>query len=192
MRYPVAVGTGFSAADDSLISLAIRYFTRPTWMPWPIAKKSHQFLIFWFANGDSIVHEALGGSGWTQKRGDKLNIWVEKSPKKHRYTAFVLPFSEIECAMIWEKSLRWLGTKSYSIKQIGAFAVSNSLLGRWLGLSVRPGPDDVICSEGACRIIAEVRPDLDARPSTDWPWDAVSPEMAYKYFSGRCKKNGGA
>lgn len=181
---PVKIAFGWSRSTDTVISNAIRYLTRPGWAPWGTwGSWSHMFLVFYFADGTAVIHEALMSEGWSCKPSQKLADWIARDPDRHVAEIHWLEKLDPELInLIYQCSSGWLGTRSYAYRQIVAFALAESLLGRWLGLSVYSGPDEVICSEGACRLVGELAPEYDLRASPDHPWDAVSPQAAYDRF----------
>lgn len=176
---PVLIAFGWSADHTKFLSQAIRYLTRPKLSPlakW--ALWSHMFIIFKMSDGSEVIHEALLSEGWCEKP-NKLTMWKKKDPKNHVCAVRWLPIDVPAIEMIYQSSCAWIGTKSYATKQIVAFALAESLLGRWLGLSVESGVDEVICSEGACRLVGEIAPEWDLRKAPDQSWDSVSPQAAY-------------
>lgn len=176
---PCFIAAGWSRDELSGISTAIRYLTRPGWRPWPFAQWSHMFLYFAFPDGSTVVHEALLSGGWTSKPGDRLDAWRKRDLIHHVAQVHWLPIDTPVIETIYRKSCGWLGTRSYAVKQIAAFAVAESMLGRWLGLSIRSGPEELICSEGACMLIGMAGPDWDLRQCPEQSWDSVSPQSAY-------------
>jgi hypothetical protein len=140
------------------------------------------FLVFGWDDGRVGIHEALGSQGWCSKPVTKLYKWRAQGPQTRFFEIHWLPLYPAAVERIWTESKSWLGVRSYSWRQIGAFALAKSLLGRALGLSVRSGPDEVICSEGACRIVGEIAVYWDLRETTDQSWDSVSPADAYEAY----------
>jgi hypothetical protein len=179
------VGFGWSTSTWSPLSFGIRYFTRPRYRPWPLAGWSHMFLVFQFDDGSVWMHEALGSGGWQAHSIRKLHKWADESPKYHRYQIHMLPLPCTTAAAIYSASAALLGKASYAYKQIFAFAAANSVIGRWLGLSVAAGPASVICSEGVCRLVGQACPEFDLRRTSDQSWDSVSPQSAYEEFERR-------
>lgn len=184
---PIQVGFGWSRDETSPFSNAIRYLTRPGWAPRPLAQWSHMFLMFHFPDGSMVIHEALVSEGWCAKPGSKLGFWLDRDPERHHAELYWLPLDAEVVEAIYAASVAWIGTRSYAVKQIAAFAIAESLLGRWLGLSVASGPDEVICSEGACRLVGELAPYYDLRRSPDQSWDSVSPQAAYDEYLSQSK-----
>lgn len=182
-RRVVEVGFGWSRDEASPLSVAIRYLTRPQIAPRPLADWSHMFLVFMFDDGSAVIHEALRSEGWRSKPLDKLGTWMAKDPQRRHATLRWLPLAPGQAEAVYKASQAWLGRKSYAMRQIAAFAVAESLLGRWLGLSVKSGPGRVICSEGACRLVGEVAPEWDLRETKDQSWDAVSPQSAWRRYN---------
>lgn len=178
---PILIAFGWSADHTMFMSQAIRYMSRTGMAPWaPWALWSHMFLIFKMSDGTDVIHEALLSEGWSAKDGAKLVSWQKKDPVKHVYAVRWLPIDVPAIELIYAASCAWIGTKSYAAKQIAAFAIAESVIGRWLGLSVTSGPDEVICSEGACRLVGEIAPEWDLRRTPDQSWDSVSPQAAWE------------
>jgi hypothetical protein len=187
---PVLLGLGWSADHTAAFSAGIRYLTRPGLNPFgPWADWSHMFLVFKHADDRTVIHEALMSEGWRQKDGRKLVQWAKRDPKNHRYTVKWLPVDEEHVALVYQASCAWLGAKSYARRQILAFAIAESMLGRWLGLSVYQGPNEVICSEGACRLVGSFCPQWDLRRYPDQSWDSLSPQAAYNAWSWRHERS---
>lgn len=180
---PIQVAFGWSRDETAFMSNAIRYFSRPGFSPFgKWAQWSHMFLVFRFTDGTAVIHEALMSEGWSEKPATKLADWQARDPARHHAELQWLDLDDAAVLMIYTLSMHWLGTKSYAVKQIAAFAIAESLLGRWLGLSVQSGQDEVICSEGACRLVGEVAPQYDLRAEEYQSWDSVSPQAAYDAF----------
>lgn len=179
---PVKIAFGWSRSEEAFMSQAIRYLTRPGWKLAPWAQWSHMFLVFYFEDGTAVIHEALLSEGWSCKPSQKLANWIATDPDRHVAEVHWLDIEPAKLGLIYHVSCAWLGTKSYAVKQIVALAVAESALGRWLGLCVYSGRDQVICSEGACCIVGEIEPRYDLRRSPDQPWDSVSPQAAYEVF----------
>lgn len=179
---PIKVAFGWSVNRLHPVSTAIRYFSRPGWPPWPLARWSHMFLAFRSADGSTVIHEALLSQGWTEKPARKLTDWLEASPRAHQAEIHWLSIPESQVAEIYRRSREWLGTKSYAMRQIAAFALVGSYLGRYLGLSIKSGEEEVICSEGACQLVGEVAFEWDLRERLAQSWDSVSPQAAYDEF----------
>lgn len=183
MKPPVLVAFGWSADRTSPLSNAIRFMTRQginpfrRWAEW-----SHMFLVFEFDDGSQVIHEALASEGWREKPAKKLIAWKKKDPERHLYAVHWLPIDPADIAVIYQASRAWLGAKSYAKKQLIAFAIAESILGRWLGLGIAPGPNEVICSEGAARLVGAIVPAWDLRTSPDQPWDSISPQGAYDRY----------
>jgi hypothetical protein len=93
-----------------------------------------------------------------------------------------LPIDPDQVQRIYLNSVSGLGRKSYSVKQIAAFGIAESLLGRWLGLSLKAGPDEVICSEEAARLVYDVCPEWDLRATSESSFDGLNPQRAYENF----------
>lgn len=180
---PELIGFGWSTDRNSIVSGAIRYLTRLSVNPFgKQAEWSHMFLAFQFADGRSVIHEALMSDGWTQKDGLKLIAWKKKSPKRHLYTVRWLPIAPDYVQQIYLNSCSILGRRSYSVKQIAAFGLAESMIGRWLGLSLKAGPNEVICSEEAARQVYAVCPEWDLRESHEASFDGLNPQRAYENF----------
>jgi hypothetical protein len=176
---PVLIAFGWSADHTKFISQAIRYMSRPKMAPWSRwALWSHMFIVFKMSDGSDVIHEALMSEGWCEKPCN-LSAWKHKDPRNHVFAVRWLPIDVPAIELIYKASLAWVGTKSYATKQIVAFALAESVLGRWLGLSVESGIGEVICSEGACRLVGEIAPEWDLRRVPDQSWDSVSPQAAY-------------
>jgi hypothetical protein len=179
MNTPVQIGIGWSTDTRNAFGLGIRYFTRPRLNPFCLAQWSHVFLVFFYEDATSTtIHEALMSDGWTAKPIAKLTAWINRSPDTHLAEIRWLPIAAPEVLAIHAKSVAWLGTKSYARRQIAAFMISNSMIGRWLNLSIGTGSEEVICSEGACQLIGETVPAWDIR-TPGQSWDALSPQDAY-------------
>jgi len=183
MKQAVLVAFGWSADHTSPISQAILFMTRrginplARWAQW-----SHMFLVFEFDDGSRVIHEALMSDGWREKPSIKLVNWKKKDPMRHLYTVKWLPIDQKNITLIYQASCAWLGAKSYARRQLLAFAIAESMLGRWLGLGIAPGPNEVICSEGACRLVGSICPAWDLRAYADQPWDSVTPQGAYDRY----------
>lgn len=176
---PILIAFGWSADHTKFMSQAIRYMSRPKMAPWAKwALWSHMFIVFKMSDGTEVIHEALLSEGWVEKPCN-LVAWKKKDPRNHVYAVRWLPIDTPQIEMIYAASRAWAGTKSYATRQIVAFAVAESVIGRWLGLSVYTGSDEVICSEGACRLVGEIAPKWDLRKTPDQSWDSVSPQAAY-------------
>lgn len=175
---PIRIAAGWSRDDGMPISLGIRYLTRPGWRP-GMAQWSHQFVVFEFPDGTRVIHEALLSEGWSRKDYAKLDLWLAKDRRRHHAEVHWLPIAPEAVAAMYSRSCGWLGTRSYAVRQIVAFALAESLLGRWLGLSIRSGPEELICSEGACMLIGMAGPAWDLRECREQSWDSVSPQAAY-------------
>lgn len=182
-RIPIMIGFGWSRDETSVVSRAIRYLTRKSVNPFgKRADWSHMFLAYQFEDGRMVIHEALMSEGWTQKEGTKLAEWKKKSPSKHFYTIRWLPIYPDDVEQIYLNSVSGLGRMSYSVKQIAAFGIAESLLGRWLGLSLKAGPNEVICSEEAARLVYGVCPEWDLRATSESSFDGLNPQRAYENF----------
>jgi hypothetical protein len=180
---PIAVAFGWSRDETTILSNLIRYLSRTSANPFsPCANWSHMFLVFSFPDGSAVIHEALMSEGWCAKPAQKLDAWLAKNPQHHHAELRWLAMDEGKASLIYSLSGNWIGTKSYAVKQLIAIGLAESILGRWLGLSVRSGPDEVICSEGACQLVGEVAPQYDLRQDEHQSWDSVSPESAYRKF----------
>lgn len=186
---PKLIAFGWSTDRTSFISGSIRYLTRPGVNPFGRqAEWSHMFLAFQFNDGRSVIHEALMSEGWKQQDGAKLTEWKKKNPRKHFYTVRWLPIGPDRVQEIYLNSCDILGRKSYSMKQIAAFGLAESLFGRWMGLSLKAGPDEVICSEEASRQVWRVCPEWDLRSSPEASFDGLSPQRAYDNFMKLMRK----
>lgn len=180
---PVLIAFGWSRDETSLLSNAIRYLTRPGLSPFgPWAKWSHMFLVFTMSDGSTVIHEALMSQGWCEKPAKKLSDWLQEDPEHHVAELHWLPIDAPVVEAIYAASCAWLGTKSYARRQLLAFALAESVLGRWLGLSIESGASEVICSEGAGRQVGELAPEWDLRRTPDQSWDSVSPQGAYEEY----------
>jgi hypothetical protein len=177
---PVRIAAGWSRDDTNPVSLAIRYLNRPGWAPRPIAQWSHQFIVFEFADGSRVIHEALMDEGWCRKGYMKLDLWLAKSPKNHHAEVHWLPIKPEHIEEIYKKSCGWLGTKSYACRQIAALAVVESLVGRYLGLSVADNEQTLICSEGGGRLLIMAGPEWDPRKPGE-SCDRITPQSLYNH-----------
>ncbi len=135
-------------------------------------------MVFEFEDGSRLIHEALLSEGWSRKDYGKLNSWLMRNRRLHHAEVHWLPIAPEKVGAMYCLSCGWLGTRSYAVRQILAFALAASLIGRWLGLSIRSGPNEIICSEGAGRVLA-IDPDWDLRECQEQSFDCVSPQSAY-------------
>lgn len=180
------IAFGWSADHTSGISNAIRYLTRPSLSPFgPWAKWSHMFLLFGFPDGSQVIHEALMSEGWKAKNGQKLVDWKKENPRKHLFAIRWLPIDSPDVERIYANSSAWIGTKSYAMRQLAAFGVEETILGRILGITIESHDDEVFCSEGACQLVGEICPQWDLRRSCAQQWDTISPQFAYDQFARR-------
>ena len=184
---PDRIGFGFSRAEDKAFSTAIRYMTRPTWKPLPLAHWSHMFNVYYFRNGvEARIHEALiTEHGWCEKPISKLLTWENKDREKHIAEIIPLPIPAPVVADIWKESCSWIGVRTYAILQLGVFGASNLLVGRALCrafphlFSKDVGENQTVCSEGSCQIVGEKYPMFDLRRHGE-KWIDMSPESAYQ------------
>jgi hypothetical protein len=137
------------------------------------------FLIFRFADGSAVIHEALMSEGWCAKPATKLSDWLAKDPENHVAELHWLPIEASQVEQIYMDSCMWIGTKSYARRQLLAFAIAESIVGRWLGLTLTSGSEEVICSEGACQLVGEIAAAWDLRQDRYQSWDSISPQAAY-------------
>jgi hypothetical protein len=171
------------------VSFLIRYFSRPRANPFRHARVSHMMLI-WSdrVTGKTEVHEALLGRGWSVQEYAKLATWAGKRGN-HIYVGAPVVAEPLDVAHAYIRSRRWAGTEpgekriAYATKQIFAIAAARSVVGRWLGLMPVPDPRQVMCSEGACSILADLGVDL--RIDKAVPFDAVTPEDALREWEAR-------
>jgi hypothetical protein len=140
------------------------------------------FLVFRFGNGSAVIHEALASQGWCAKPAQKLTAWYKRDPRNHKVELCYLPVDADTVERIYKASTLWIGTKSYAIRQLASLATAKSLLGRYLGLALQPGPNEIVCSEGAARIIGCQDPEWDLRDDPEDAWDNVTPESAYNRY----------
>lgn len=178
---PIRIASFWTRDDTAPFSLGVRFLTRPGWQLWTWAQWSHQGVMFEFPDGSTVIHEALLSDGWCSKGGARLAQWLSRSPR-HYAEVHWLPIAPETVAAIYQRSCGWLGTASYAWKQIIAFAVAESIVGRWLGLSLKSGPEELICSEGACILLGMAGDAWDLRECRDQSWDSVSPQAAYDAF----------
>jgi hypothetical protein len=137
------------------------------------------FLMFRFGDGRTVIHEALMSEGWCSKPGDKLDAWRRKDRRNHIAEVHWMPIPAPTVERIYRASCCWVGTKSYAVSQLLAFAAAESLVGRLLGLALGPDPDAIVCSEGAARLIGCFAPEWDLRSAQGEAWDNVTPQAAY-------------
>ena len=180
-QVPTLIGFGWSGSDEARMSRAIRYLTRPGWAWRPLARWSHMYLVFGYETGEAEIHEALMSEGWCKKSAGKLHGWLNRAPGQNRACIEWLDVPPETVRQIWEESLGWMGTRSYAWRQIAVLFATHCLLGRalrplcpWL-LSVDVGEDEVICSEGAGRLVGTHYPPLDLRQPGE-TWAMLSPE----------------
>jgi hypothetical protein len=188
---PLRVGFGWSGCDDALFSVGIRYMSRPGWAVRPLAKYSHMFLVFTFADPElNVIHEALGSSGWTGKPARKLDEWI-RIGSMHRWAHIEwLEVPEDTVADIYGESCSWIGTRSYSWGQIAVLAVTHTAMGRALqpvvpwAQRIDVGEKQVMCAEGAGQLVGKHCPGLDLREPGE-SWAMLSPQdWADRYEKG--------
>lgn len=179
MTTAFGIGFGWSTSVWAPFCIGIRYFTRPMYRPWVLAKWSHMFIVFRLSDESVVIHEALGSKGWQSNSIQKLNKWIAESPKTHKAEIYWLPVPADIVQSIFESSSKRLGRTSYAWRQIAAFAIANSMIGRWLGLALANRDKTVVCSEEAARQVGEKCPAWDLRDSPNSAWDSVSPQSAY-------------
>lgn len=179
---PIGISLGWSRDDQNPASLAIRYLTRPGWR-FGMSQWSHMFLVFHWTEGEARIHEALLSEGWASKPIGKLYHWIDRNPRNHHAALYPLEIDPATVAAIYKRSCGWLGTRSYSCKQIAAFALAESMIGRWLNLSIGTSETEIICSEGACQLVGEADPQWDLRRHKNQTWDSVSPQAAFDEFT---------
>ena len=185
---PNAVGWGWSADDLSPLSLAIRYFTRPDWSLRPLARWSHMFMVYAFDDqASNCVHEALGSRGWTSSPVRHLAEWHATDPGNCPLAIEWLTLTPETISAIWTESCDWIGTESYAYRQLAFFGLAETIPGRAL-CAIAPGvferdvdDNEVICSEGCCRIVGERVPYLDLRKAGE-PWAMISPQAAWNRY----------
>lgn len=178
MVMPIRIAQGWSRDDGDAVSLGIRYFTRMGWMPKPLAPWSHTFLVFEFADGTRLIHEALLSEGWSRKDYAKLVTWLAKNPSRHHAEVHWLPIPPEVVAEMYRKSCGWLGIRSYAWKQIVSLMRTNCVLGRLKRWAIRSDSLELICSEGTSRILA-MADGWDLRKSPEDSFDGVSPQDTY-------------
>ena len=187
-RCPIRIGWGWTACDDSALSLGIRWFTRPGWAPKPLARWSHMFLVCGFKDEAPVIHEALGSRGWSESPLLKVENWRYDDAINRHYHQEWLNVPKDIVRGIWRESLSWIGTRSYAFQQLATFAMAESLAGRALRRLAptvfdRDVADDrVICSEGACRLVGVHWPALDLRADPREQWANISPQAAYDRY----------
>jgi hypothetical protein len=178
---PIQIAFGWSRDESSGISNAIRYMTRPGLSPFgPWALWSHMFLVFRFADGGQVIHEALMSEGWQAKDGKKILDWKKADPRKHVFAIRWLPIDTPDIEQIYARSCSWVGTKSYAMRQLAAFGAEETIIGRLLNITITSADDEVFCSEGASQLVGEICPLWDLRRAPDQPWDSISPQAAYE------------
>lgn len=193
MNIPTRVAWGWSAADDSWLSRAIRYMTRPGWSFSSRAKWSHMFVLFTDGNGESVIHEALGSSGWCCKPATKLADWLNRDPIQHRACVEWLDIPPETVVEIWRDSSRRLGRQSYAWVQIAVFGMSHTIIGRairkmfpaFLMVDISRG---AVCSENACSVVGEKSLRYDLRKDPGEPWAAISPQDAFDRYVEKVRK----
>lgn len=182
MIAPVGVGFGWSGCDDALFSVGIRYMSRPGWAVRPLARYSHMFLVFAFADEErNVIHEALGSSGWTEKPVWKVSEWINKDPGRRWAKLEWLDVPEATVADIYRESCSWIGTRSYSWGQIAVLALTHATIGRVLepvlpwARRIDVGEKQVMCAEGAGQLVGKHCPGLDLREPGE-SWAMLSPQ----------------
>lgn len=179
---PIQVAYGWERDETKFMSNSIRYLTRPGWSPKPMAQWSHMFLVFRFEDGTAEIHEALTRTGWSKKPAVEFTEWLAADPVHRHGEIHWLPIDSPIVEQIYTESLSWVGNRGYDFRQIAAFAIADSVLGRVFGFHVGSGSDGVFCSEGACQIVGEFSPRWDLRQYPDERWDTIVPQAAYNSF----------
>ena len=185
MKLPIQVGWGWDRDESKFFSNAIRYVSRPGIMPRALAEWSHMFLVFRFADGTGEIHEALTKTGWSKKPAVEFAEWLAADPVHRHGEIQWLPIDAPVVEQIYIESLSWVGHRAYDFRQIAAFAIADSVLGRVCGWHVGSGTDGVFCSEGACQIVGERAPEWDLRRYPDYRWDTITPQAAYDAWKWR-------
>ena len=184
---PRAIGWGWEADDRSLLSLSIRWMCRPGWAPKPIARWSHMFMVFAFDELDlNCVHQATS-DGWSVSTVGALAQWQADDPRNRSMSIEWLDLPAAIMADVYKESCAWIGTESYAYRQLGFIGLSDTLLGRALR-HVAPNifnrdvsDDEVICSEGCCRLVGDRWPKLDLRREGE-PYAMISPQTAWDRY----------
>lgn len=168
----------FWTGTRTAISFAIRWFTRPGYRP-GLAEVSHMGLIFEFADGEKIIHEALLSEGYCEKPAARLLRFEGKTAGNRMILAW-LPLDAARAQALYEASKDQLGKHSYAVDQIAAFMICKSLIGRLLRLTVSTGEGRVVCSEITARLLAPFG--FDLRDRTDESFDSVVPQEALDQY----------
>jgi hypothetical protein len=177
---PIRIGLGYSTARYAPVSVAIRYLTRKpmspfgTWSTW-----SHAFLAFGMSDDTTVIHEALGNTGWRAKSYADLLAWHKKSPRNHPFEIMWLPITTLNVINIYEDSVKWLGTRSYSFRQVAAFAMAESMVCRKLKIMIVADDSEVMCSEGQTQLVGTRCPEWDLRRRKDLPFCLMTPQGSY-------------
>lgn len=166
-----SIGLYWTACRDAM-SVGIRYFTRPGW-GLPLASVSHVGISVYYESGWAECHEALWGWGWTVTPHVLLLQWGSKPG--HTLIQRDLDMTADERDLVIYESRKLVGTESYARRTIFALMVCRSLAGRMIGLLPADMPGQVICSEGAGRIIGTAARRYDLRPQQDYPWAGLTP-----------------
>ena len=171
----------FFSADCSAFGIGIRYFTRPGWLPLPLAKFQHVGFVFEDRYGHRERHEALYSEGWHIKRWDTLRRFAER-PGCRVEVIWLDTLDPSRVADLWRESCSWEGRMSYDATHIIGLAILNSLFGRAVlqpcGMTIANDPHKVFCSEGCARLLFAFFPRIDLRKRSCDTWDSVTPNDA--------------
>jgi len=177
--------------EEWLTVFGIRWFSRTEGLH--LAEVCHMGVAFEFDDGSREIHEALFREGWRVKPFDKLEHFKSKDPQNVLILEWLDCGPEALVQSMYERSQSWVGMH-YDNRLIGTFAITRSLLGRSIGISMRDDPLRLVCSEGASRLIFSGAPYWDFRPvgsckrtDDDDGFECVTPQDALNRF--RCLKS---
>jgi hypothetical protein len=177
------------------VSFLIRYLSRPTGNPFRLSRVSHMGLI-WHdrITGRSEIHEALMNRGWNRQDYVKL-VEFSLGSMSRVYVGEPVIAGTVAVAQAYRRSLSWTGATvagvqhqqrvPYPTRQILAIGAARSVFLRWAPLQLRHDPTRVMCSEGACTILAQFGQPYDLRDDTTRPMDDVLPEDALRTWERR-------
>lgn len=151
---PIVGMFGGCHRSDGFLAKAIMVCT--TWF-WRWFRRmevaSHSSVGFIYADGYRELYEAREGKSWQGPIPvSKVLAWVERNPKKRRFTMYDLPSYLIEMEATLQKKKRceaMLEVWIYSIAQLPRMGIR-----KWLPfLPINATPNKVVCSEAAALIL---------------------------------------